>query len=786
LAAILDRLPDALLLIDAAGVVENANAKALEAFGAGPGKPLIGLSLGDLLPSLSDVAAAVEGADGKPRQMVARALDGMVFGVEATCTSVPWGAGEERLLICMHQTAGGDAEAELVRTGRAAQAVLRSTEEAICGVDRDGRVVLANPAAGRLFGVRVSAIAGQDLHAMVLHTKADGTPYPAAESPVARTLRSGRRIQRRREIVWRADGTPVPVEISTSAIRDGAEVVGAVLALTDVTERHELDRRRRRLVDLLVTRVEPGLAAIAESADAELAPGLRAALAEALDYENLMDGQGWDDRTPTQLGPVVDAAIAAVGAAAAERGVRIDTGRRLGVVQGNPVRLTGAVAELLRIAIAASSSGEVVAVATESAADRLRIRVTGADTGGAADPLLQRLRAPRGAQRPVEPDLAFVQLVAEGHDGRLLIESADSRRSYVLELPPATAAATGSKPVRRHARVESVAGPGPLANEAGPALAATEAGGAPPTTQAGAGPVGGEMNGAPPATEVEPARVAGETEQAVRTTEEQPAKVAAPVAAADPDNVIPMPARRPTGARATGSEAVVAVAAPPGQVLTWPRATPGLADALNARGLGSTALDRAGPPAVMPPGTAIVLIDPQGGTIGRRMLRDLSAAVTAAGLPLILTFGFTEFADGEPASEPPALVGAVFPDPGRQLSLLVVEEDPAVAGVLGARLTEAGYLAAHARTDARAAARAKESRPDLVLRNLAVSLEQLDWLRAGDGSAPIPVVAYTTEDLTPGHEDRLSTGQTKLGLAARAAGTEFDDRLAALLAAIGG
>ncbi len=392
LAAILDRLPDALLLIDAAGVVENANAKALEAFGAGPGKPLISLSVGDLLPSLSDIAAAVEGADGKPRQMVARALDGMVFGVEATCTSVPWGGGEERLLICMHQTAGVDAEAELVRTGRAAQAVLRSTEEAICGVDRDGRVVLANPAAGRLFGLRVSAIAGHDLHAMVLHTKADGTPYPAAESPVARTLRSGRRIQRRREIVWRADGTPVPVEISTSAIRDGAEVVGAVLALTDVTERHELDRRRRRLIDLLAARVEPGLAAIVGSTATELAPALRAAVAEALDYENLMDGQGWDDRQPTQLGAVVDAAVAGVRAVAVERGVQIDTGRRLGVVQGNPVRLTGAVAELLRIAIAASSSGEVVAAATRlrrrpPAADR----VTGSDTGGAGRP------APRNA-----------------------------------------------------------------------------------------------------------------------------------------------------------------------------------------------------------------------------------------------------------------------------------------------------------------------------------------------------------------------------------------------------
>jgi CheY-like chemotaxis protein len=186
----------------------------------------------------------------------------------------------------------------------------------------------------------------------------------------------------------------------------------------------------------------------------------------------------------------------------------------------------------------------------------------------------------------------------------------------------------------------------------------------------------------------------------------------------------------------------------------------------------------------MPAGTAVVLIDPQGGTIGRRMLHQLSAAVTAARLPLVLTFGFTEFAEGEHASEPAALIGALLPEPGRSLSVLVVEHDKAVAVALGERLTEAGYQAAHARTDARAAARVADSRPDLVLRNLALSVERLDWLRATDNAGSIPVIAYTTVDLTPGHVARLGGGQTRLGLVERAGGPEFDERLAALLAAL--
>jgi PAS domain S-box-containing protein len=933
LAAILDRLPDALLLIDPAGVVENANAKALEAFGAGPGRPLIGLVASDLLPSLSDVTAAVDAADGKARQMVARALDGMVFGVEATCTSVPWGGGEERLLICLHASPAVDAEAELMRTGRAAQAVLRSTEEAICGVDRDGRVVLANPAAGRLFGVRVSAIAGQDLHAMALHTRVDGTACPAAESPVARILRSGRRIQRRREIVWRADGTPVPVELSASAIRDGAEVAGAVFAFTDLTERHELDRRRRRLVDLLANRIEPELAGLAGSDSAETVAGLRAALAAALDYENLMGGQGWDDRSPTPIGPVVDAAVAAVQGAADERGVRVESGRRLGVVEGYSIRLTRAVAELLRIAVAGSTSGRTVDVSAESDADHVYVRVSGAETGRSTDPLLQRLRAPRGTPGAVDPDLAFVQLVAEGHGGRLLIESADGRRSYVLELPLVRAAAA-AMPVRRHARVEAAsqqasgqdpqapgtgasaqapaagnvismsgrrpaadlaeaasAAPGPIPSaepvatpepvvtpepiaSAEPAVAtepvvtpnpttgpktavesspvATVPAAVPavpdadprataqpdppspvpamstaPQTQSAtvvAGSSGGPGDSAvvaarspqPPPAVVPPdpaaaestvrpkaptpwARAVGETAATPVAPVAEAARIVAPVHQISPVAAVhaapapapPLPAPPLLAPPLPGPPAPAPAPAPPalsatGHVLAWPRPTPGLADALGVRGLGSTALDRPGPPAVMPAGTAIVLIDPQGGTIGRRMLHELSAAVVAARLPLILTFGFTEFGDGEQASEPTALVGAVFPDPGRELNLLVVEEDPAVAAVLGEQLTAAGYRATHARGDARAAPRAADARPDLVLRNLALSVEKLDWLRAGNGLAPIPVVAYTTDDLTPGHQERLAGGRSKLGLAARAAGPEFDERLAVLLAALGG
>ncbi|MFD0638771.1 PAS domain-containing protein [Catenulispora yoronensis] len=60
MAAILDSLPEALLLIDAGGRVVNANAVAVGWFEA-PGNPLVGRSVTDLLSGFGTALARVAG-----------------------------------------------------------------------------------------------------------------------------------------------------------------------------------------------------------------------------------------------------------------------------------------------------------------------------------------------------------------------------------------------------------------------------------------------------------------------------------------------------------------------------------------------------------------------------------------------------------------------------------------------------------------------------------------------------------------------------------------------------
>jgi PAS domain S-box-containing protein len=110
--------------------------------------------------------------------------------------------------------------------------ILRAAAEGVVGTDTEGRVVLVNPAAAQILGFRASDLGGKELHPLVLHSRADGEPFPYEESPLADTLRSGRKHRVRGQVLWPRTG-PVPVDLTTAPVRDGDQLVGAVMTFTD-------------------------------------------------------------------------------------------------------------------------------------------------------------------------------------------------------------------------------------------------------------------------------------------------------------------------------------------------------------------------------------------------------------------------------------------------------------------------------------------------------------------------------------------------------------------------
>lgn len=251
LAAILDALPDALVLVNANGTVVNANTIALEAFET-PGTALVGRGLLDLLPEFDSrlIPGSMRRPDTmdptgrtKPTRMTARRTDGSEFPVEVTSANLENGqqaydgygsANDELLMLVVRDLSGTvDTEAELARSQRQTEMILRAASEGVVGTDTDGRIVLVNPAASQILGYRASDLGGRELHTLVLHSREDGAPFPYGESPLADTLRSGRKHRVRGQVLWSKNGEKVSVDLTTAPVRDGDQLVGAVMTFTD-------------------------------------------------------------------------------------------------------------------------------------------------------------------------------------------------------------------------------------------------------------------------------------------------------------------------------------------------------------------------------------------------------------------------------------------------------------------------------------------------------------------------------------------------------------------------
>ncbi len=120
--------------------------------------------------------------------------------------------------------------------------ILDSTAEAIYGSDLEGRCTFCNPAGLRILGYgAIDDLLGKDMHLLIHHTRADGTPFPVEECRIFRTRHTGEGIHVDDEVLWRANGTSFPAEYWCYPQRRGQKVVGSVVAFVDITRRKLAD-----------------------------------------------------------------------------------------------------------------------------------------------------------------------------------------------------------------------------------------------------------------------------------------------------------------------------------------------------------------------------------------------------------------------------------------------------------------------------------------------------------------------------------------------------------------
>ena len=126
--------------------------------------------------------------------------------------------------------------------------LLDSMAEGLYVINRQGECIICNDRCVTMLGYKAKAdILGENMHALIHHTRRDGSPYDERECPIYRAFRRGERVHVDNEVFWRQDGAPFDAEYSSYPLQQGGVVTGAVVTFFDVTNRRatEADLRLR-------------------------------------------------------------------------------------------------------------------------------------------------------------------------------------------------------------------------------------------------------------------------------------------------------------------------------------------------------------------------------------------------------------------------------------------------------------------------------------------------------------------------------------------------------------
>jgi len=225
-------------------IIKSANRAYPEMFGYTL-EELVGMDVLQLTSEEEFVRSQI--ATNAPRyETIGLKKDGTCINVEVSAKACLYEGEPARLSAVRDITERKRAEEQLRRQLDFTEAITSSLGEGLYALDKNGRVMFMNPAAEIGLGWKQEELLGQSMHEVIHFQKADRTPRSSEDCSLLGVLKSGQTVKVDSDVFTRKDGTIFPVSYTSSPIITEGQVIGAVLAFHDVTERIELEGQFRQ------------------------------------------------------------------------------------------------------------------------------------------------------------------------------------------------------------------------------------------------------------------------------------------------------------------------------------------------------------------------------------------------------------------------------------------------------------------------------------------------------------------------------------------------------------
>ncbi len=358
---------------------------------------------------------------------------------------------------------------DAVRARREIDALLEATGDGVLGLDLDGRCTSLNRAGAQLLGYTEREIVGRDVHETLFAVNAAGRPVPRDASPVVTAITQGWALESGDEAtLLRRRGIAFPARWSLRPMVDGAELRGAVLTFTDMTEIREKEEALRRaiqqredVVSVVSHDLRNPLGVALAAADllldlpldepqrrrqAEIirrsGKRMQRLIEDLLDVARIEAGALVVRPSQEELGPILAEACDLYRDQAEARSISLSVQARGTEVRArvDRDRIMQALSNLLDNAVRLTPEGGSVSVSAVEEADRVLMSVTDTGPGIAAEDV-ERLfeRFAQGGDRDggaAGLGLTIVRGVAAAHAGEVIVDSALGRGSvFTLRLP---------------------------------------------------------------------------------------------------------------------------------------------------------------------------------------------------------------------------------------------------------------------------------------------------------------------------------------------------------------